>query len=367
MIKNTTTAIAGALMLSCILLNAAPPSKTAGSAKQTVADDIARLQQGEDDSSIAGQLMKKGRAALEKGHEGDAQDYFEEIVDEYPDSEFAPAAYFEIGNIYADENRFESAFDAYKEILDRYPNFEHFNALVEQIYDTGKRILDGERPYYWGVIPGFRDYNDGTLYFDAIIAYAPYSDYAALSLMNNAKLKLKEDEPEEAIQYLDRLINQYPDSAITPDSYLLLGDTFSEFVLGPDYDQEATNEAIRYYRDYLLLFPDHPNADEARAGMERMRDILARSHLELGEFYYFYRSDNRAALIFLNEAITTYPNSTIADRAQEVIQRIESGELPPKTPVDFVFGRAVKPRDKILKQPPEVEPFEPEPFEPAAE
>ena len=42
---------------------------------------------------------------------------------------------------------------------------------------------------------------------------------------------------------------------VTSDAYLKLAETHAALVDGPLYDQGATNEAISYFEDYLILFP----------------------------------------------------------------------------------------------------------------
>jgi hypothetical protein len=57
-----------------------------------------------------------------------------------------------------------------------------------------------------------------------------------------------------------------------------------------------------------------------------MEDLLARSRLNLGDFFYGYRSNNTAALVFYNETITIAPESEAAEEARARIADIEAGD-----------------------------------------
>ena len=59
-----------------------------------------------------------------------------------------------------------------------------------------------------------------------------------------------------------------------------------------------------------------------------MEDLLARSRLNLGDFFYNYRSNNTAALVFYNETITIAPESEAAKEASARIADIEAGVRP---------------------------------------
>ena len=146
--------------------------------------------------------------------------------------------------------------------------------------------------------------------------------------MNVALLAQDRDQPEEAIDALDRLINFYPQSMLAPDAYYNLAQTYADLVQGAAYDQGATRQAISYYEDFLILFPESNYVGEVEAELDKMENLLATSRFNLGDFYYLFRSNNTAALVFYNEAITIAPESEAADEARTRIADIEAGVRP---------------------------------------
>lgn len=301
------------------------------------------------------ELMEQARQSQERGRNWQALRQYRQVIREYPTSILAPEAHYQRGRIFTSRNQFERAFKEYEEIIRRYPDFDKFNLVIVRMYDIAESIQDGARPYYWGIIPGFRDRQTGIDIFEGVVRAAPFSDYAPLALMNIAHLANKDNKPEEAIDALDRLINTYPDTLVTADAYLSLADTYASLVQGPHWDQGATRSAISFYQDYLILFPDTDGAFDAEAGLYYLRETYAESKFEMGQFYYRYRNNPRAAAIFYNEAITADPESSVAVRARQMLEKIDQGIKAPRTPVDFVFGRYRPPSGREYVETSEIE------------
>ena len=146
--------------------------------------------------------------------------------------------------------------------------------------------------------------------------------------MNIAIVSEREQNPEDAIDALDRLINYYPQSMLASDAYYRTAQTYSNLINGVEYDQGSTRQAISYYEDFLILFPQSSFIGEVESNLAKMQDLLARSRLNLGDFFYDYRSNNTAALVFYNETITIAPESEAAEEARARIADIEAGVQP---------------------------------------
>jgi outer membrane protein assembly factor BamD len=176
----------------------------------------------------------------------------------------------------------------------------------------------------WGLLPGFKQRDKAIEYFETILANAPYSDYAPLALMNIARGHNYLKQTEEAIDALDRMINTYPQSILTPDAYLKLAQTHAKLVDGPYYDQASTKESITYYTDFMLLYPSDANVAVAEKGLDQMKTMLAESKIKIGDFYFHKRDNYKAARVFYNEAITAYPDSAVANRAKAKLAEVDA-------------------------------------------
>ena len=209
--------------------------------------------------------------------------------------------------------------------------------MIGEQYRIASALLNGGRNrIFGGMIPGFSNRTKAIEYFEVILLNAPYSDYAPLSLMDIARGQEFIKETDEAIDALDRLVNTYPQSVLAAVAYLKLGDLHASLSEGPMYDQASTKEAMTYYEDFMILYPGDPNIAQAAAGVDRMKTILARSKIYIGDFYFYKRQNYRAARVFYNEAITAYPESAPANLAKkrlaDVTARMSQDAVGSKNP-----------------------------------
>ncbi|ACB76879.1 outer membrane protein assembly factor BamD [Opitutus terrae] len=288
------------------------------------------------DAHNALNLMNRARELEEDGSRGAAIRRYKKVAKRYPASIYASEALYRSGKLYLARRQYFRSFEAFMEVTTRYPNTKHFNDVIGEEYRIASALLDGARNRWWGWFPGFTNRSRAIDYFEIIVQTAPYSDYAPLALMNKARGHLRARETEEAIDALDRMINQYPQSLLAPDAYLKLAQTHALLVEGPNYDQGSTKEAITYYEDFLILFPNDPNVPTAAKGLDEMKQVLAESKIRIGDFYFYKRDNYTAARVFYNEAITSYPDSPVAQRARTKLAEVEAkasvkpGEAPRK-------------------------------------
>ncbi len=287
-------------------------------------------------------LMNKARTAEENHSNRSALKSYNLVYKKYPNSVFASEALFRAGRIYQQNLEYYKAFSTYQQMVSRYPNTEKFTQVIGEQYRIAADLFAGKRARLWGWLPGFKNRERALEYFETIVATAPYSDYAPLSLMNAARGYKDIGETEAAVDALDRMINTYPRSVLTPDAYLKIAETHSSLVDGPAYDQASTKQAITYYEDYMILFPGDAGMVHAETGLAKMKTVLAQSKLTIADYYYKYRKNYQAAKVFYNEAITVYPDSDVAKVAREKLVDVNAkldaqaaaaaGQPAPKAP-----------------------------------
>lgn len=311
-------------------------------------------------------LFQKAERFREEGREGKAAERYEDLFEDYPLSEYAPQSRFEYGKIMIEKKEWKDAFEAFQALLSRHPDFPHFNEVIRYQFDIASALAEGDGVRLLWVIP-YNSYSRAVYYYELVINNAPYSDIAPLALMNIALIHQHRGNTAQAVEALDRLINNYPASTLTDEAYLTLADTFAGLVEGAFYDQGATREAISYYQDYLILFPTNQDVGKAEEGLSEMLDLLARSKLVIGQYYYKHRRNYLAAEIFFNEAITAAPESASAQRARDFLTRIdefrdEEGRAPIRAPkeedddpsiVDRLFFWREQDRGSAIPPPPQ--------------
>jgi len=284
-------------------------------------------------TELARPIYTEALAAQRAGQYQKALNGYQKISKKYPAADFAAQALYNSGVIQYGREKYKKAFAAFQSILIFHPDFPQFNELIQYQFRIALAYAEGDGARFLFLIP-YRALNRSVGYFEIIINNAPYSDLAPLALMNVALIHQYKGQTAEAIDALDRLINNYPSSLLADDAYLSLAETFATLVQGPEYDQGATREAISYFEDFLILFSQNEALIRAEQGLAEMEDVYARSKLVIGEYYFKYRRWFQAAEIFFNEAITIAPESEAAESARTYLARIESirANRPPPDP-----------------------------------
>jgi outer membrane protein assembly factor BamD len=276
-------------------------------------------------------LMNKGRAAEEKHNYGTALRHYGKVVKKYPNSIWAPEALYRSANLRLLRRQYYKAFDDYQVIIGKYPSTKRFDEIIGKQYHIATILLNGGRNhFFFALIPGFTNRERGVQYCEQVVLNAPYNTYAPLALMESASGQRKAGNIEEAIDALDRFINDYPQNILAPDAYLRLAQMNAALVDGPSYDQASTKEAITYYQDFMILFPGDHNIGAAETGLAEMKQTLAESKIKMADFYFYKRSNFVAARVFYNEAITSYPDSDVANLAKKRLAEVETAATKAK-------------------------------------
>lgn len=301
----------------------------------------------ESDKGKALKLMNKARGLEERKHYFFALRDYKKVTKAYEHSAYAEEAFYHTALIRLAQHKYLKAFTAFQQVITRFPSTHRFNEVIGQQYRIASELLDGARNRTWIGIPGFRNREASIGFYQQILANAPYSEYAPLALMSIARADFVLGSPEESLDALDRMINTYPKSLLTSDAYLRSAQTYAFMVGGPAYDQTSTNEAITYYEDFMILYPNDPKIAVAVKGLADMKTMLADSKIKIGDYYLKYRRNYKGAKVFYNEAITDYPDSAAAEHARQQLikvnallaeqEQIASGKIPPPKKKHFLF------------------------------
>ena len=291
-------------------------------------------------------LMNEAREAQESGSFRKAIKLYKSVVKKFEDSLLVPEAIYQMGILHKSRKQWDKSFETLQRIITYHPEYEKFNNVIAAQFEIASSLKDGARTRIFFTLPGLKNYNLAQDLFESVIRNAPYSDFASLSLMNIATLAKNAGDKEISIDALDRLVNNYPDSSLAPDAYYLLAEIYSSIVDGPAYDQGATREAMSYYQDFLILYPNNSQVSLAEMGLKEMTEVNAQSKLYIADFYFHKKRNLKAALIFYNETITIAPKSQSAIQARKMAHKIRDLLKIP----DKEYEEITNPRKSVIKR-----------------
>lgn len=283
--------------------------------------------------------LNLGQARLDAGAWGRAVGALDDAVDAAEDSEIAARARLLRARAHAERGQLEPAVEDLRWLLTRRVDFPDREAALDLLLALARRLGEGERRWLGGWFPWFADRGLGLRAFLDVEAAAPRGPRAAACLAEHARLAVALDEPEAALESLERLVGEHPSSPELPRALALLADLRGKASQGEDWDQSSATEALFALEALLAAHPASPEAAEAPARIRALREQVAGSRLRLAEFYWLRRNNPAAARLMASAAVTVGPDTEAAARAAGLVARIDAGEEPPATVADALLGR----------------------------
>ena len=142
-IKSALAAAAAALAAQTALADLV---WTADKGWQVQGGVIANVLGEEKNVTNALQAMNEGKKAQEDGSNRLALSYYKTVITQYPDSIFAPEAYYQMSLVYTNRGQFMDAFESLEEVVKRYPDYPKFNQIIGEEYNVASVIQGGATP-----------------------------------------------------------------------------------------------------------------------------------------------------------------------------------------------------------------------------
>jgi len=235
-------------------------------------------------------LQVQAETAFQKGEMYSALDYYQVLVQNFPDSPLVPQAFLKIGRIQTALADDQAALDSYQQLLAAYPeSMEAMDARIEMLaalqrLERNQEILDAA--------PAFADQVRGEMRLFRL--YVILGDaHAALALWDQAAyfytLAIGYAPPMHQATLKEKMktaVAMLPEDQIN----LLLGQVSDEEVVGYLIFQQAVNlagasaydDAVWQLTRFLERFPDHEYAPQAQALVEQLADKVAYDRYALG-------------------------------------------------------------------------------------
>jgi tetratricopeptide (TPR) repeat protein len=217
---------------------------------------------------------------------------YQAAIDAYPDSRYAPWAYFQIGNSYNRMNYSYEAIAKYAEFMEKYPDSVHFESAsvykAERDYDAAKydeviATLKGftER-YPESKFNPLVNFLLGDSYLQADNKKTAFDYFEKVKGVEKldpdktlyySKILMKNKKYQEAIYYLTAIINYFPKFSNIKDVYVLLADSFLKL---KDY-----NNAVYNYFYVIKKYPKSKQAVQSRLRIAEQGSLIDKKKYNL--------------------------------------------------------------------------------------
>jgi len=150
--------------------------------------------------------------------------------------------------------------------------------------------------------------------YQKLIDQFPFSPYAEDAEIKIGLAHFMMDQYAEAVASLDDFQRMHPTSKQLDLASYYIALSYYDQIGREDQDQSKTESALRNFQIIEQRFPEGPFAQLAHEHAEVCREMLARHHMVIGDFY-FKRANFRAVESRMAELMQKYADTPVAPEA----------------------------------------------------
>lgn len=231
-------------------------------------------------------LYARARAADEAGSQRRALRLYSQVERDYPLAPSAARASFREAQIHEERGDVVKAFDAYQKVITRHQGSGYYSTALERQAAMAQAAADGEvRSSFLGLRS--RLALDKTVeMLSAVRDNAPKTRTAARAQFTVGELYQSRKKPREAIEAYRRLVRDQPDSPEAPEALFRVGIVLTEEAERGNQNQATLDQAREAFNDYLIQYPRHARAAEARQFIANLSGRELDRSLGIADFYY---------------------------------------------------------------------------------
>ena len=279
----------------------------------------------------------------------EAEPKFRELLNDYPDSQFAENAYYSLGNLYYELKQYESSREAFRMILTKFPNsgfiddaqyfiarcffdeanYDQSHMEFEKVESENTALLAQAR-YYDGLsLLRMGRNQDALTTYQKFVADFPNSVFIPAAYFDMGTIHGKLKEYEEATRNYEQAIQSTKDEITKSEIQFQIGNNY--------FDAQDYQSAIDAYRKLMDQYPQSVHISESRSMIaesywwlkdyenalaaytevldnESEGDRVENATYKIGECHY--NIDNKEmALEWYQKVIDNYPDSTVVKDA----------------------------------------------------
>ena len=230
---------------------------------------------------------------------------YQKLIDNYSNSEYADDAQLGTGNCYYATKDYSHAIEAYQKVIDDYPDSSLLPLAQYSIGQSYRKLTN---------------YEQAILEFTKTIENYPESEYAAPAQYYIASSYYDAQDYNQAILEFQKTVDNFPDSAWPGKSETLIAPC-AQYYIGYCYGQKLGQweEAIPAYQ---LIIDNYPNSTWPKG-----QEIPPDSQYQIGWCYEQLELWCEAVASY-QLVIDNYPGATWSEQAEERLSIISGNCLP---------------------------------------
>ncbi len=211
-----------------------------------------------------------------------AQDFYEETLEQYPKSQRIEEALYGLGWTFFRQSEFAKSAAKFSDLVRRFPD-SRFAADAMARKGDGHFIM--------------KQYNDAAASYRLALKYSPKTEEGQYAAYQMGYAYFRGNDLSHAADAFRTFVRSYPRSRFAPAALYSLGWTY--------FQQQNYSDAITAFNNLIQTYPDN--------------ELLARAHYSIGDCYY--NSGNFEQAIAAYRVVTaSFPSSPYAGEAIKSMQ-----------------------------------------------
>jgi len=233
------------------------------------------------------------------------------------------------------EKNFKRAFKEFKKIISYYPTSKeapiaqyylgrclHLQEAISRQYSIGEYFMNKKEKKWLGIPQYDLVEHPSISIFEKIVESSPYCKFAPSAQYKLGILFLRLKRYKEAKQAFKKLIDSYPTSEWIEEAKYELAVCQAEVSLKEDYDQTATEEAIRKLEEFLQEYPDKEISPEVRKLLNKLKEKKAKSEFLIAQFYEKQKK-YKSAIFYYTSIIKNFAGTEYSKKAKNRLKQLK--------------------------------------------
>ncbi|MDD5644567.1 MAG: outer membrane protein assembly factor BamD [bacterium] len=261
--------------------------------------------------------MEYAHSLEEKKDYKEAAEEYKKVAKFFPGSAFAPEGQMGMGRMYEKTGKYYEAFLAYKSVLEKYPSYGRVDEIIDNIYKIGNEFLGGTRRHLWKFkILSATD--KAAEIFEFLVEQAPFSKLAPEAQFKAGLSYQKIGDYNKAAEAYKKVIDMYPDTEFADNAKFQIGMCWYEKSKGPEYDQEATDNAIKEFYQFRKKYQQSELIGKAGEIIAELEDRKAEELYRNGVFYE-KQGNYMSAKVYYELIVNQHPDTKWAKKAGKIL------------------------------------------------
>jgi outer membrane protein assembly factor BamD (BamD/ComL family) len=226
-----------------------------------------------------------------------------------------PEALYIQGTAYLERGLYREAHAAYQELLSDYPGSEYAENALSADFRVAEQYLAGKRKRIWGGLLWFKDEEGGLAIMDDVVANYADTPLAEMAAMAKAEYYFSRGDFELAESEYATFARNYPRSRWHARALLLSARCAQARFAGVKFDEAPLIEAAERYRQFRKEYPVIAEREGVSTALDQIAATRADKALDIGRFYE-KTQHYEAAKYYYRETVLRWPGTPAAAEAR---------------------------------------------------